>query len=56
MFYQDYQTMAKLKQEVVERKAEVAWKFFEQPKLKRFPLPTRTQKQQPTCCPVPVNC
>ena len=56
MFFQDYQTLAQLKQREVERKAKDAWKLFEQPKLKRFPTPTRTQNQQATCCPVPANC
>ncbi len=56
MFYQDYQALAQLKQQEVERKARDAWKFFEQPDTKHFPLFSRKQKQQPTCCPVPANC
>ncbi|MBT2692638.1 hypothetical protein [Bacillus sp. ISL-55] len=55
MFYQDYQALAQLKQQEVERKARHAWKFFEQPETKRFPWPARTQKQQPKCCTVPAN-
>ncbi|WP_170169135.1 hypothetical protein [Mesobacillus subterraneus] len=54
MFYQDYQTMAQLKQQEVERKAKHAWKFFEQPETKPF-WPARTKKQQPKCCTVPAN-
>lgn len=55
MFYHDYQTMAQLKQQEVEKKARHAWKFFEQPETKRFPWITRQQKQQPKCCTVPAN-
>ena len=56
MFYHDYQAMAQLKQQEVERKARHAWKFFEQPETKRFPRIFQEQKQQPKCCPVPANC
>ncbi|MGV2940390.1 hypothetical protein AB5I83_12410 [Mesobacillus sp. LC4] len=56
MFYQDYQAIAQLKQQDVERKARHAWKFFEQPETKQFPLISREQKQQPKCCPIPANC
>lgn len=57
MFYQDYQTMAQLKQQEVERKARHAWKFFEQPETEPFPRISPKQKQQqPKCCPVPANC
>jgi hypothetical protein len=56
MLYQDYQTIAQLKQQEVERKAKHAWKFFEQQESKPFPWPSRTQKQQQECCPVPANC
>ncbi|WNF23624.1 hypothetical protein [Mesobacillus jeotgali] len=38
MFYQDYQALAQLKQQEVERKARHAWKFYEQPETKQFPL------------------
>ncbi|MCM3125506.1 hypothetical protein QNH36_04300 [Mesobacillus sp. AQ2] len=56
MFYQDYQTMAQLKQREVERRARDAWKFFEQPEMKRLYWVSPKQEQQPTCCPVPANC
>lgn len=55
MFYHDYQALAQLKQQEVERKARHAWKFFEQPETKQFPLFSRKLKQQPKCCTVPVN-
>jgi hypothetical protein len=55
MFYQDYQAIAQLKQQEVERKARHAWKFFEQPETKQFPWISRKQKQQPKCCTVPAN-
>jgi hypothetical protein len=55
MFYQDYQALAQLKQQEVERKAKHAWKFFEQPETKPFPWISTKQKQQPNCCPVPAN-
>ena len=57
MFYQDYQTIAQLKQHEVEKKAKHAWKFFEQPEVKTRFSQTRTQNQQPkTCCPAPAVC
>lgn len=55
MFYHDYQALAQLKQQEVERKARHAWKFFEQPETKQFPLFSWKLKQQPKCCTVPVN-
>jgi hypothetical protein len=55
MIYQDYQALAQLKQQEVERKARHAWKFFEQPETKQFPLFSRKQKQQPKCCAVPAS-
>jgi hypothetical protein len=54
MFYHDYQTIAQLKQQEVERKEKHAWKFFEQPEMKEIPLPTRSRKQ-PNCCVTPAN-
>jgi hypothetical protein len=56
MFYQDYQTMAQLKQREVEKKARHAWKFFEQPQMKKYPRISRKLEQQPKCCQVPANC
>ena len=56
MFYHDYQALAQLKQQEVERKARHAWKFFEQPETKRTPAIARKQTQQPKCCPVPASC
>ena len=54
MFYQDYQTIAQLKQQEIERKAKHAWKFFEQQEMKEIPLPTHSKKQ-PNCCVTPAN-
>ncbi|WP_423409195.1 hypothetical protein AABM38_03715 [Heyndrickxia sp. MSNUG] len=54
MFYQDYQTFAKLKQQEVERKAKHAWKFFEQSEMKETPMPADSSKQ-PNCCVTPAN-
>lgn len=56
MFYQDYQTIAEIKQQEVERKAKHAWKFFEQPGTKTRSKPSRSQKSQPPqCCSVAAN-
>lgn len=55
MFYQDYQAIAQIKQQEVERKAKHAWKFFEQPGTKRSFWPSRSQKSQPQCCRVAAN-
>jgi hypothetical protein len=52
MFYQDYQTIAQLKQQEIERKAKDAWKFFEQPVTKHSIMPAKSPKPQPQCCPV----
>jgi preprotein translocase subunit SecE len=54
MFYHDYQALAQLRKREVERKAKHAWKFFEQPEMKRISWPTRS-KQQPNCCATPAN-
>jgi len=54
MFYQDYQTIARLKHEEIESKAKHAWKFFEQHEMKQISLPTHSGKQ-PNCCVTPAN-
>jgi hypothetical protein len=54
MFYHDYEALAQLRKQEVERKAKHAWKFFEQPEMKRISWPTRS-KQQPNCCATPAN-
>ncbi|MEH7444091.1 hypothetical protein V7201_17400 [Bacillus sp. JJ1122] len=54
MFYQDYQAIAKMKSQEVERKAKHAWKFFEQPEMKGIPLLNGLRKQ-PKCCVTPAN-
>jgi hypothetical protein len=54
MFYQDYQTIAQLKKQEVEKKAKHAWKFFEQPEMKQIPW-AACSKIQSDCCVTPAN-
>lgn len=54
MVYHDYQTIAQLRLQEVEKKAKHAWTFFEQAETKRISWPARASKQ-PKCCTVPAN-
>ena len=54
MFYHEYQSIAQLKQQEVEKKAKHAWKFFQQSETKHISWPSHAPKQ-PNCCPTPAN-
>ena len=54
MFYHDYEIIAQIKKQEVERKAKHAWKFFEQSEMKEIPLPAGSSKR-PNCCVTPAN-
>lgn len=48
MMVPDYEALARLTRQETERRAKHAWKFYEQPETKSFPV-----KNGPCCIPSP---